>query len=569
LESHPETDVAQAPSVSFDASSGRYRIETMRVEPQKLDALMKQASELTVAKIRAARRLTQIEELVTFCEEWLREMFATNRAIHTRRHDGGPYAGRHQTEAFLQRDREHIERLGMLVNDLRNVAYEDSAMLDAVVTTLEEGIRNIRLLPLATIFQLFARMVRDLARDQAKEVQLIIEGGETTADKRILEEMKDPLMHMIRNAIDHGLESPAERQRCGKPSLGTIRLRAYLTAANLVVEVADDGRGLDLERIKATALKRRLRRAEELDAMPPAQIQALIFAPGFSTSPLVTDISGRGVGLDVVYANVERLKGNIQVESVFGHGCTLRICLPRSLATTRVLIVMVDQLPYAVPVEYVHMIRLVSQQEIFPIGGIETIAVNAKPISVAHLSALLGLAPRAAGKGVAPSDPDKPRACIILAVGEEQIGLFVDALVDEQEVVVKPHSAPLKRVRNVSAATILGSGEVCMVVNPLDLLHSVRKQTAHMQWESSAPKPQPKHSILLVEDSITTRTQEKRVLESAGYEVVAAINGVDARATPATHRCYRRVNRWSRGTALDSGSTADRFSGTNPLCPAY
>ncbi len=243
----------QPPSGPLDTSSGRYRIETMRVEPEKLDGLMKQASELTVAKIRVARRLTQIEELVTLCEEWSREIFSAHHAIDTRRNSGGLHASRHHPEEFLQRDREHIERLGTLVNDLRNVAYEDSARLDAVVTTLEEGIRNIRLLPLATIFQLFARMVGDLARDQAKEVQLIIEGGETTADKRILEEMEDPLMHMIRNAIDDGLESPAERQRCGKPHLGTIRLRAYLTASNLVVEVADDGRGLDLERIKATA----------------------------------------------------------------------------------------------------------------------------------------------------------------------------------------------------------------------------------------------------------------------------------------------------------------------------
>ena len=186
----PETDVVQTPSVSLDASSGRYRIETMRVEPQKLDALMKQVSELTVAKIRVTRRLTQIEELVTLCEEWSREIFATHRATHLRRNGGGPYVGTHPTEEFLQRDRERIERLGTLINDLRNVAYEDSTRLDAVVTTLEEGIRNIRLLPLATIFQLFVRMVRDLARDQAKEAQLIIEGGETTADKRILEEMK-------------------------------------------------------------------------------------------------------------------------------------------------------------------------------------------------------------------------------------------------------------------------------------------------------------------------------------------------------------------------------------------
>jgi two-component system, chemotaxis family, sensor kinase CheA len=146
--------------------------------------------------------------------------------------------------------------------------------------------------------------------------------------------MKDPLMHMIRNAIDHGLETPDERQRCGKPRLGTIRLRARLTPSSLVIEVADDGRGLDLERIKLTALKRRLRREEELAAMTSGQIQALIFAPGFSTSPLVTDVSGRGVGLDVVGANVERLKGSIEVESSLGHGCTLRICLPRALAAT-------------------------------------------------------------------------------------------------------------------------------------------------------------------------------------------------------------------------------------------
>jgi two-component system, chemotaxis family, sensor kinase CheA len=318
-----------APPMPLEAASGRYRIDTMRVEPQKLDALMKQASELTVAKIRVARRLTQIEELVTLCEEWSREILAAHRSVDANQH-GERHAGPQRTAALLQRDRERIDRLGTLVNDLRAAAYEDSDRLDSVVTTLEESIRNIRLLPLGTIFQLFPRMVRDLARDQAKEVQLIIEGGETTADKRILEEMKDPLMHMIRNAIDHGLETPEERQRCGKPRLGTIHLRARLTYSNLVIEVADDGRGLDLERIKGTALKRGLRREEDLTAMTPAQIQALIFAPGFSTSPLITDISGRGVGLDVVSANVERLKGNIQVESSLGHGCHATHLSPQS-----------------------------------------------------------------------------------------------------------------------------------------------------------------------------------------------------------------------------------------------
>jgi two-component system, chemotaxis family, sensor kinase CheA len=518
-----------APTVPLEAPSGRYRIDTMRVEPQKLDMLMRHASELTVAKIRIARRLTQIAELVTLCEEWGREMFVAHSAVLAAQNSSVWHAGTHRLTGLVQRDRERIERLGALVNDLRNVAYEDSARLDSVVATLEEGIRNIRLLPLAAIFQLFPRMVRDLARDLAKEVQLIIEGGDTAADKRILEEMKDPLMHMIRNAIDHGLEAPDERQLSGKPRLGTIRLRAHLTSSNLVIEVSDDGRGLDLERIKSTALKRRLRREEELAAMTSAQIQALIFAPGFSTSPLVTDVSGRGVGLDVVWANVERLKGSIQVESSAGHGCTLRICLPKAVAATRVLIVMADRRSYALPIEYVQTTRQVSPREIFPIEGRDTLVVDGKPVSLAYLSALLDIPSyTAAAKESKHPDPDKPRSCIILSVGDDQIGLFVDALLDEQEVMVKSHSAILKRVRNVSGATILGTGEVCMVLNPLDLLRSVRQRPTRISQESSNAKPQLKHAILLVEDSITTRTQEKRILESAGYEVVAAVNGVDA-----------------------------------------
>ncbi len=522
----PSTSASTMP---LEAPAGRYRIDTMRVEPQKLDALMKHAGELTVAKIRIARRLTQIEELATLCEEWGREICAAHRSTLVAQNDGGRQAGLHRRAATVERDRERIERLGTLVNNLRNVAQDDSARLDAVVATIEEGIRNIRLLPLITIFQLFPRMVRDLARDQRKEVQLSIEGGDTTADKRILEEMKDPLMHMIRNAIDHGLEAPDERQRCGKPRLGTIHLRAQLTSSTLVIEVADDGRGLDLERIKDTALKRRLRREEELAAMTPAQLQALIFAPGFSTSPLVTDVSGRGVGLDVVWANVERLKGHIQVESVRGHGCLLRICLPRALAATRVLIVLADRRPYALPIEYVHSTRQVSPPEIFPIEGKDTIVVGGKPISLASLSTLLDpLSPAAAGRESTSPASDKPHACIILTVGDDQIALLVDRLLDEQEVVVKPHSAILKRVRNVSGATILGTGEVCIVLNPLDLLHAVRQRSARLIQAPSPPEPPHKHAILLVEDSITTRTQEKRILENAGYEVVAAVNGIDA-----------------------------------------
>lgn len=524
------------------AQTHRYHIETMRVDPQKLDALMTQAGELTVTKIRLARRLAEMEEIVAFWEEWSRETFANRfgrSAARLAPSRNGARGTSHDEAQRLrsghERERERLEQLGVLLNRWRSAAYEDNARLDFVANALDEGIRTIRLLPLSTIFQLFPRMVRDLARDQSKAIQLVIEGGETTADKRILEEMKDPLMHIIRNAIDHGIEAPEARARGGKPHTAGIRLRASQTATNIVIEVSDDGRGLDLETIQHTALRRRVCREDELAVMTPTQIQSLIFASGFSTSALVTDVSGRGVGLDVVRTTVERLKGSIQVDSAPGVGCTFRVQLPMTLATMRVLIVSVDRRIYALPVECVQTLRLVAPQEIFAMEGRQTIVLDGHPVSVARLAELLelpsnGSATRSQGPGTSAS-PQTPELlpCIILAIGAEQLGLFVEALVDEQEVVLKPHSAILQRVRNVAGATILETGEVCIVLNPHDLLRTAQKRAAPVTPEERAmPEAERQRVILLVEDSITTRTQEKRILESGGYEVITAVDGVDA-----------------------------------------
>jgi len=339
---------------------------------------------------------------------------------------------------------------------------------------------------------------------------------------------------MLRNAIDHCIEAPEERERRGKPRTACIRIQAYQTATNIVIEVSDDGRGLDLEAIKRTALRRRIAREDELAAMAPAQVQALIFASGFSTSPLVTDVSGRGVGLDAVRANVERLKGSIQVESSPGAGCLFRVQLPITLATVRVLIVSVNGRICALPVEYVQSMRMVSPQEIFSMEGRETIVLDAHPVSVARLADLLEWRTEASSlrtQGPEPSlvfQAPSLRPCIILSMGAEQLGLFVDALLDVQEVVLKPHSTILKRVRNVSGATILETGEVCIVLHPHDLLRTVQRRAAPVTLERAMAEPERTRVILLVEDSITTRTQEKRILEGGGYEVITAVDGVDA-----------------------------------------
>ena len=396
-----------------------------------------------------------------------------------------------------------------------------------MASELEEGVRTLRLLPLSTIFQLLPRIVRDLAKQQGKEVNLIIEGGETRADKRILEEMKDPLMHMVRNAIDHGIESPAEREKLGKSRQATIRLKGYQTATNIVIEISDDGRGLDVESIRQTALKREVIREADLAVMTPSQIQALIFAPGFSTRNFVTEISGRGVGLDVVRTNVERLKGTIQVESQLGQGCTFRIQMGTTLATAHVLIVEVQGRPYAIPVEAVHTTLLVQPHEIFAIEGRETVILADQPVSIVKLADLLELKSSPPSRPTQPGFSSKLLPCIILKVGSDRVGLLVEALLDEQDVVLKPQSKLLKRVRNVAGATILGTGEVCMVLHPQDLLKSVRQRATTLVPKAFAEVQAPKQVVLLVEDSITIRTQEKRILESAGYEVVTAVDGLD------------------------------------------
>lgn len=531
-------------------SPAGFKIETIRVEPPKLDALMTLAGELTVTTTRVTRGLAEFEALTALWEEWHKDAVSSQRLFERAANgllsatsaegsgpgsvglsSGGPSGVGTKLARFYVREQERLEQLGELLQRLRQTTYEDVTRLNFVADEMEESVRRIRLLPLATIFNLFPRMVRDLARAQSKEVQLFIEGGETAADKRILEELKDPLMHMMRNAIDHGIEAPAERERHGKPRVATLRLRGYQTSTNVVVELTDDGRGINVESVKRVALKSRLCSEAELASMSVEQIQMLIFAPGFSTSPLVTDVSGRGVGLDVVRANVEALRGSIQLQSSAGAGCRFQVQLPMTLATTRVLLVQVDSRTYAVPVEYVQRVYLMARREIFTIEGRDTIRLDDQPLSVVRLSQLLEL--RAAPPAEPVTQRDQPARidawpCIVLSLGEDQLGLIVDAVVDEQEVMLKPLGAMLKRVRNVSGATILGTGEVCMVLNPHDLMRSVHKSPAVLAAPAAETVVERRKSILLAEDSITTRTQEKRILEGAGYEVVTAVDGLDA-----------------------------------------
>jgi two-component system chemotaxis sensor kinase CheA len=517
MESAPE---GVAPEGGEPLVSSEETAPVIRVRSHKLDALLRLVGELTVVRTRVKRRLTEIEELLALWEE------------HTRLEGGTLERAVTAAGILTERRNDSIqEQIGSRMLLLRQGITEDEAGLELVSESLEEGIRNLRLLPLSTLFGLFPRMVRDLARQQEKDVVLITEGGETTADKRILEEMKSPLMHLIRNAVDHGLEGSGVRERAGKLRQGSIILRAAQTATHVLLEVRDDGRGLDLEAIKRQARKRGLVSEEQLAGYSTEQLYGLIFQSGFSTSTIVTDVSGRGVGLDVVRAQVERLKGRIAVTSEPNRGCCFTLSLPVTLATTPVFIALAAGQHFAVPLDFVHSVRRVMPEEIFPMEGCDTIVLQEQPVSVARLAQLLELP--------AAKESPPPWPCIVLNLGNEGwLGLICDGLEDELEVVLKPFGGVLQRVRNLSGTTILGSGRVCMVVNPRDLLLSVRKHGRRLA-EATAHAAQPvategsaatknKKTILLAEDSLTTRTQEKRILQSAGYEVIAAVDGLDA-----------------------------------------
>ena len=504
----PEEPVA-TPVINQD-----YQIDTIRVEPQKLDTLMTQASELSVTRLRISQQMAEIEQISALWSEWVKQ----DSSIVTEIEQALAPELLQPLKQFLSNTEQRVDFLGSLINNLRTRANEDGASLGIISDRLESGINGLRQLPLATVFNIYPRMVRDLARQQGKEIELIIEGGDTKADKRILEEIKDPLLHLIRNAIDHGIETPAERIAQGKATTATLRLRGYQMGSSIGIDVSDDGRGLNISSIRNTAIRRQVRTETELAAMSESEIQSLIFASGFSTRTEITELSGRGVGLDVVRANVERLKGAIQVTSVPGNGCKFQVRLNTSLATTKVLIVEIERTLYALPLEFIQTMITLSPQDIYEIEGKPTITFEEQPLSIKRLSSLLQL----------PTPQDKrPKnylSCIVLQVGNEFFGVIVDDLVDQQDIVLKPQSKLLKRIPNISGATILGSGEVCMILNPVDLLHSLRKGS----WNAvpSVASALTKNRLLLVEDSIIILTQMQRLLKGAGYEITVAENGL-------------------------------------------
>jgi two-component system chemotaxis sensor kinase CheA len=500
--------------------------DTIRVATGKLDALMTQAGELLVAGLKIDQRLNDVNDIGRTIEDWNREWLKVRAANSNVLHDSEIEALRPLLK-LLDMSQDRLRQLSAQIGDLRRGFARDALHLSRVTNDLGEGVMKVRMLPVSTVFDAFPRMVRDLARDNGKEIELKMEGGETELDRKVLEEIKDPLMHLLRNAVDHGIEKPDERLKAGKPRVGTITLRAFQKGNNIVIEVADDGGGIHRNKVKQAALKTGLIGGDEIDTLSDDEALRLIFAPGLSTRSIITDISGRGVGMDVVRKNVEALQGQVDVDSTVSVGTTMTLTLPLTLATTQELLIQIGEQTFGIPIAAVERIIRITPKDIATVEGRQAMVVDHEPVSLVKLATVLEM-PIA----VPASNPDEKLPVVILGAAKRRIAFLVDAVVGQQETVVKSLGKQLSRVRNVAGATILGTGQVIMTLNPSDLMKSARG----MEGKAMSARPVKAHNskdikhptVLIVDDSLSTRTLEKNILETAGYKVQVATDGLEA-----------------------------------------
>jgi two-component system chemotaxis sensor kinase CheA len=499
--------------------------DTIRVRTTKLDALMDGLGELLVMQMRTEKLLAQMKALQERTIHWQKNWRKARPHCNRLRRN---YLNMDKTDLaplfdFLESNEEELKALGTEHNTLLDHLNNDCNHLQIITDDLQNGIRSVRMLPIATLFDLFPRMVRDLAHNQSKDIVLEVQGQEAEVDRQALELMKDPLTHLLRNAVDHGIEPPEERLTAGKPRHGTIRLCAEQRGNNLVLTVSDDGRGINLDAVRRAAIEQGLVPPEKMADFSERDVVELIFHSGLSTSGKTTDLSGRGVGMDVVRKNLEQIHGFIQVETRHGVGTSFVLMLPITLTTSQVLLVRVAGEMVALPMINVERILHVNVLKVGNIEGHSAIYAEGRPLPLVSLANVLKLP-----EVEQPLLPDAKIPVVILSVAEKRIALRASGFLSTQQVVVKSLGGQLRRVRNVAGAAILGDGQLVTILNVSDLMKSLHGKSFASLGLPIVTKEARRWRVLLADDSITTRTLEKHILENAGYEVFTAADGQEA-----------------------------------------
>lgn len=519
--------------------------EFIRISISQIDSLMNLVGELVTTKIKNDQLVQQLYDMQTRVN-LLYKSFEDHQGmiqmIDTMYQKATESISLDQ---FTENEIRNILRLvintgkhiGPIHADVMSVISSSSnefIKTSSLIDEIQEQVRDTRLLPLDTLLDLMPRMVRDIAKKMNKKVELHIHGGDTKLDKQILEELKNPLIHIIRNSIDHGIEPPDERMVHGKPSMGQVTINARYEGNSVLIEISDDGAGINEPKVLSKAIDKQLITQAQAEQLTRSEIMNIIFAPGFSTADIITDISGRGVGMDVVRRNVEKLKGVISIHSESGKGTTFRIRLPLTLATIQVLIVESHQEKYTIPVISIERLIQVELDEIETVNKREFIRLDDKMIAIVHLDDLLQQPRRfqyAQNDQTLIDDSAETKRkhpVIICSSAEKKVAIIVDRLIDEQEVVIKDLGRQFKRVPTVMGATILGSGELAMMLDPADLVKSAYSLNINLDSMKSVDIEDTKRRVLVVDDSITTRTLEKNILEQAGFDVKIAVNGKEA-----------------------------------------
>jgi two-component system, chemotaxis family, sensor kinase CheA len=497
-------------------------MEVVRIPISKLDPLLLQAEEMIHTKIAADQRIKELKEIDTDIAGWKTDLSdwkghrsATNATVWNE---------------WLEGNEAHLNKLESQLAELTRSMERDQYNLDRMVNDHLGEMKQVLMLPVSSLVESFPAMVREISREQNKETEFIIRGAELEIDKRILEEFKDPLIHLIRNSLDHGIGTPQERTLQNKTSRGTIIL-AFIAreSGKIEITISDDGKGIDKDHVLKAAIKSGNISSEAAGKLDPKDILSLIYQSGVTTSSIITDFSGRGLGLSIVREKVEKLDGRISVETEVNRGTTFHILLPMTLATFRGIMVRMDESMFLLPTVNVERVMKVEPAEIKTIENHETIRIDDRIISLVDFGEVLGL-PEHKQTGLEPEPGNSNQIRIVVLVsGENHIAVKVDDVVGEQQVLVKGLGKLLKRVRNISGATVLGSGKVIPVIHVADLIKSAIKSAEKIKGQISPEKTSEKiKKILVAEDSITARTLIKNILETAGYQVSTAVDGTDA-----------------------------------------